>query len=321
MFQNSGYASNITRMPSDVNLRDVVARLAKHPAFRSETRPEPSIAQAYTVSFDFRPPGSDEVLRHEQEFRPLTDTEMEQHLRRWSKLSTNRSSVSPMVLSMLDFEKLDWQLRLETFDVLGNRNIAQEFVKFAAAVSVKDCFTTTAITEPAVQRASFPTLGYPYLQRATNKPTIQFQLARTGNVLELIREDIYEGDDLRAVMGKRSTPTASKWSAAFYFPCWDQNLGDFLYLEQGAKPDWEPSLSTFFPDNGGDNRVPDGRSGVIDFLKEVNEVKDILWEVIQGAEMHRERIGVTHNPDENPVRPAENQDRPEADFSVVSSQS
>lgn len=172
----------------------------------------------------------------------------------------------------------------------------KEFAEFESRVGVGPAPAPAGITGPPMQRAVWPR-GNRELVRVTNKPIIQFRLGRTDHVLEIAREDVYETDIFQSTLPQPE----SKWTASFYYSKWVNDLGEFAYNKPGERPLWESSLTTFFPE------VEDspGRSkrkhlkGPRNFLKEIEEVKDILWEVLKpdmdsetaNSSMISERIG------------------------------
>ena len=199
-----------------------------------------------------------------------------------------KDTIHPHLAFDLISNRLDWQLKLEAAQVVEHRVLSQEYVKFESGVSLENCFATSAILEPARQRAKFPAIGYPHLLRVTNKPVIQFKLPRTDHVLELAREDIYEG---KAIHTKNSAPSFSKWTASFSYSKWANDLAEFSYMAHGEKPSWESSLANFFPDDNGDGQASDRRAGAENFLKEVDNIKNILWEACGASNAIPPRIG------------------------------
>jgi hypothetical protein len=152
--------------------------------------------------------------------------------------------------------------------------MSKEYAEFEAGVGISAASSPAGITGPPLQRATFPR-GHRDLIRVINKPVIQFKLGKTDHILEIAREDVYETDPFQT-----SPPNPeSKWTASFYYSKWVNDLGEFAYKKHGERPSWEPSLSTFFPE--GDDIAPQPNKkpkGPRNFLNEIEEVKNILWE-------------------------------------------
>jgi hypothetical protein len=84
----------------------VLQTLRKHPALKDEREESASVVENYLLAFDFRPPESQEIYRHEQEFTSsYQSNEMEVRRRGWTSMRDNSDRTDPMVLSMLCFEK------------------------------------------------------------------------------------------------------------------------------------------------------------------------------------------------------------------------
>ncbi len=151
----------------------------------------------------------------------------------------------------------------------------KEYADFEAGVGVGPAPSPGGITGPSTQRATWPR-GNRELVRITNKPVIQFKLGKTDHILEIAREDVYEIDGFQS----SPAPPESKWTASFYYSKWVNDLGEFAYKKHGERPSWEPSLSTFFPEGDDiDAQSKKKPKGPRNFLHEIEEVKNILWEV------------------------------------------
>lgn len=93
-------------MPSDVQISDVIDRLRSHPALKNVNEAYATVSETYVVAFDFRQSGVREILRHEQEFGESSkQDEMEVRRKSWFRIGLDSERRSPLVLSMLDFEK------------------------------------------------------------------------------------------------------------------------------------------------------------------------------------------------------------------------
>lgn len=270
-------------MPPNVQIPDIVGYLCNHPAFKNDDATSASVVETYVVAFDFARPDGNGILRHEQEFgASATTDEMELKRKSWVMIRNDSARTSPIVLSMLDFEKLDWQLRIHANDILDSKHMAKEYAEFEAGVGVAPAPSPAGIMGPPTQRASFPR-GYRDLIRVTNKPVVKFRLGKTDHVVEIAREDVYETELFQSSPPKPE----SKWTASFYYLKWVNDLGEFAYKKHGERPSWEQSLSTFFPEVDDEEvaaaaPAPPRKKtrGPRNFLDEIEEVKNILWEAI-----------------------------------------
>lgn len=173
----------------------------------------------------------------------------------------------------------------------------KEYLEFESGVSMPPSSSAAKMDQPSLQRASWPrSYGLP-LARVINKPMIKFRLGATDHILEISREDVFETDPFQS-----SAPEpVSKWTACFYYQQWANILGEFAYNKHGERPSWTQSLSTFFPEpDGSQPQLGKKRKGPKTFLKEIEEVKRILWEstrpaageeVGRSAEKRPDRLG------------------------------
>lgn len=93
-------------MPPSLPIPIIIDRLRNHPTFKAENEILATVAESYVVAFEFRRPEGGDVLRHEQEFGDSAKQgEMEMKRKNWIRVSTDSDRTSPLILSMLDFEK------------------------------------------------------------------------------------------------------------------------------------------------------------------------------------------------------------------------
>ena len=101
----------------------------------------------------------------------------------------------------------------------------------------------------------------------------RFRFKKGNGYFELQRKDEY--DELH----KRSNPNRSTWSAVYYYPEWDNILGEFASLQSGEEVPWKRNLDTFFMDP---KAAYDSRAlprSFDTFMEEVGEISELL----QGA--------------------------------------
>ena len=92
-------------MPPGVQIHKLIDHLLKHPALKNEGENSASVTESYVVAFDFRRPDS-KILRHEQEFgTSYRNEEMEMRRKSWVLMGADSDRKSPLVLSVLDFER------------------------------------------------------------------------------------------------------------------------------------------------------------------------------------------------------------------------
>jgi len=77
---------------------------------------------------------------------------------------------------------------------------------------------------------------------------------------------------------REGSPVDTKWHAVYYYPEWDNLLGEFASIKAGEDVNWIKSVATFFPE-GGDQwtALPQGFKN---FITEVEEIQDLLAEAI-----------------------------------------
>ncbi len=93
-------------MPPNVQIHKLMDHLLKHPALKNGEENSASVTESYVVAFDFRRPDRKEILRHEQEFgASYRNEEMEVRRKNWVLMGADSDRRSPLVLSVLDFEK------------------------------------------------------------------------------------------------------------------------------------------------------------------------------------------------------------------------
>lgn len=185
------------------------------------------------------------------------------------------------------YDRFDWQLRLDAHDILDLRHMPKEYADFESGVGVSAIGEEAGVWGTPKQRASWGG-GRCGLMRVTNKPVIKFTLGKADHILEIAREDVFNIDPLRP-----SEPLpASKVTASFYHSKWVNDLGEFAYLKPGERPSWEAALSTFFPEeeNGVSGEVgpatvqaEEKLKGPRQFLREVEQIKQILWDAVKFA--------------------------------------
>ena len=132
--------ANFHRMPPHLSIPTIIDRLRKHPALKADSETSANVNETYVVAFDFRRPDGNEVLRHEQEFgESAKKDEMEMRRRSWVRMSPDSDRTSPLILSVLDFQKyvdilaLDSSKNTDTFQTgLATEDTSSRHPRFEA---------------------------------------------------------------------------------------------------------------------------------------------------------------------------------------------
>ena len=73
------------------------------------------------------------------------------------------------------------------------------------------------------------------------------------------------------------TPVITNWGASMWNTNWEEVLAQNSGLKIGEAADWDPCLSTFFPNEDSSNSNPE--SSISEFLQTVQMVNDFLDEI------------------------------------------
>jgi len=223
--------------------------------------------EAYAVLFDFQGETPNTVLRLETEFNPGIDgKELEICGQRWLEFKKGDED-SRLQVSMLDFERPDYQMRIDAVRLFQNKQAQKDMASFQANLGFKAA--PNGIKSYPRRRAIFPP-GHASLRRVSEITIVRYHFKGTDGLFELRREDVYEEGNPSA------TPVKSDWTAAYYYPEWDNLLSQFGYIRPGENVDWVKSIATFFPDS---RDADDSRSlpkGLKVFMQEVEQIQDLL---------------------------------------------
>ena len=222
----------------------------------------------YAAFFDFPGATHNTTLRLETVFLPLGEDETENGEKRWLELS---DIVSRLQVSHLNFDRPDYQITLDAFP-LGNDKLPRaQMVAFQANVTMDR--PPNGIKSAPRRRVHHPVERG--LQRVSELTMLKWRFKNTDGVLELRRKDTYDLRPGRDTSG----PIESRWHALYYYPEWDNLMGDFASIKPGEDVKWVKSVATFFPE-GGDQwtALP---LGFKTFINEVEEIHDLLAEAIR----------------------------------------
>lgn len=244
---------DITELPDILDSMD---------AFRDGT-------ELYGAFFDFPATNSNATLRLETMINPVGEGDYEFRERRWVEFG---NMVSRLQVSLFNFERPDYQLTVDAFPMYSNKQIGGMMAAFQNDIAFK--IPPHGIKAIPHRRVKYPP-GHKGLQTVSELTIKKWRFKDTDGIFELRRKEVY--DDR---MGQySSSPVATRWHALYYYPEWDNLMGEFGMLKPGEDVSWAKSVATFFPESG----IDDGRAlpqGFKKFINEVEEIQDLLAEAI-----------------------------------------
>ena len=223
---------------------------------------EPTLS--YSVRFDFHVPGQASTLRLETEFTHSIEEEVEVTQRRWLEYKIG-SENEMLTINMLEFEKPSWQLNVGAVALYDNETTKNHLDHFAHNLGFRA--PAEGIKAPAKRRAVYPP-NHPRLRQVHELIMLRYPFKNTDGIFELRRTDVYDETPEYA----SAVPERSTWTANYYYPDWDNLLGEFAYIKPGGEVTWHRQMSSLFPDSA-DAKRPDGFRR---FLREVYEIQDLL---------------------------------------------
>lgn len=222
----------------------------------------------WAVHFDFHVPGQSSTLRLETEFRLNAISEIEVASSRWLEYKHGEES-ELLEVNMLEFEKPNWQFHLGAVSFCENPLIQSRLELFSHNLGFRA--PIDGLKSDPKRRAIYPP-GHQELRRLSELTMRRYRVKDTDGFLEIRRRDVYD-----ETPGQSSAiPTSTHWTAAYYYPEWDNLLGELAYLQPGEEAEWTRALPTFFPDSA-DVERPDGFRK---FMREVEEIQDLLGDAI-----------------------------------------
>ncbi|KAJ9613024.1 hypothetical protein H2200_002965 [Cladophialophora chaetospira] len=226
-------------------------------------------SEYYAAFFDFPGTSHNTTLRLETVFTPMGVDETENREKRWVELN---DMVSRLQVSHLNFDRPDYQITLDAFPVTTEKppKLRNQMNAFQANVTMD---------RPPIGIKSFPRRRTHHrpengLQYVSEMIMLKWRFKNTDGVFELRRKDTY---DLRP--GRESgTPVETRWHALYYYPEWDNLMGEFASIKPGEDVQWVKSVATFFPEAADEwSALP---RGFKNFMNEVEEIQDLLAEAI-----------------------------------------
>jgi hypothetical protein len=235
----------------------IVDRCASHPMFINPT-------ETYSVQIDFTEPNKPTTLRLEKAFSvSLKDVFDTGH--RWLEFPSG-SEGSLLEVNMLDFENLDWQMTINSASFPENVRTSKHLDSFQANVTFTPAPGDELKGKP--KRRVFYRSGGPNPILVTELTTITYDVRDTDAKFELTRKDEYK----QTQYGTQTGPPISRLFASYFYPNWDNLLGAYASLQPGEQVEWQPSLSTFFPDTTSEGKP----RGLKKFMEEVQQIQRVL---------------------------------------------
>ncbi|EXJ55535.1 hypothetical protein A1O7_08463 [Cladophialophora yegresii CBS 114405] len=221
----------------------------------------------YAAFFDFPGTTSSSTLRLETVFTPMGADETENREKRWVEIS---DAVSKLQASHLNFDRPDYQVTIDAFPLGIDQLRKAQIQAFQANITMER--PPDGIKSTPRRRVKHPQeRGLQFVSELT---LLKYRFKNTDGVFELRRKDTY---DLRP--GKENnSPFETRWHALYYYPEWDNLMGEFANIRPGEDVKWAKSVATFFPESGDQwTALP---MGFKNFMNEVEEIQNLLSEAI-----------------------------------------
>ncbi|KAJ5459425.1 hypothetical protein N7530_011369 [Penicillium desertorum] len=204
-----------------------------------------SLMPRYSANFEYQV-NNDSVIRVEAKFAlPVGSQEFEVNGLRCFKSKQVGAPVDrqmPMQISMIDFERSDWQLEVKALELCPENEIPPDLDKFMRSIGFQWNANAKSIGSAPKRKARF-SYGST-VKRFVEKATIQLQVKDSPHVFELARFDEYT-----YATGQWSMNPKVSWGASLFNPDWGDILGeqaDIKVLDISK----DACLSVFFPPPG-----------------------------------------------------------------------
>ncbi|KAK5791140.1 hypothetical protein VI817_006449 [Penicillium citrinum] len=170
----------------------------------------------------------------------------------------------PMQLSMMDFERTDWEIELKFLEPMAEDDISEAQRKFAASVKLDPMYRGALITSKPERRTFFQ--DNVSISRFVQKSSLQFKIKRTKYILELAR---FEEFQYFTAGRARLAPPKVRWGARLTNLLWEHLLSDWH-----ERPN-DLTFNSLFP---GDERKGPNKDNpsVQEFLRIVKQVAILL---------------------------------------------
>ncbi|KAJ6190604.1 hypothetical protein N7519_000625 [Penicillium mononematosum] len=228
-----------------------------------------SLMPRYSANFEYQV-NNDSVIRVEAKFSlPVGSQEFEVNGIRCFKSKQIGAPVDrqmPMQISMIDFERSDWQLEVKALELCPENEIPPDLDKFMRSIGFQWNANAKSIGSAPKRKARF-SYGSP-VKRFVEKATIQLQVKDSPHVFELARFDEYT-----YATGQWSMNPKVSWGASLFNPDWDDILGeqaDIKVLDVSK----DACLSVFFPPPG-DGEEQTNKPKTDDELRKEAEIRKV----------------------------------------------
>lgn len=224
----------------------------------------------YGAFFDFQSTASAQtILRLETVIFPVGDKDFEIREQRWVEIG---DTVSRLQVSLFNFERPDYQVTMDAFPLHSNRSINSHMAAFQANVSFQR--PANGMKSLPRRKVKFPG-GQEGLRNVSELAVVRWRFKSTDGFFELRRKDVFDERPGTKNLG----PIDTRWHALYYYPEWDNLMGEFAHVTPGENIGWEKSVATFFPESANQDG-PALPKGFKNFINEVEEIQDILAEAI-----------------------------------------
>ncbi|KAJ5827230.1 hypothetical protein N7447_003993 [Penicillium robsamsonii] len=212
----------------------------------------PTLMPRYSANFEYQV-NNDSMIRVEAKFSlPLGSQEFEVNGIRCYKSKQIGAPVDrqmPMQISMIDFERSDWQLEVKALELCPEKEMTPELDRFMRSIGFQWNLNVKSIASAPQRKAGF-SYGSP-VKRFVEKAAIQLQVKDSPHVFELARFDEYT-----YAAGHWSMTPKVSWGASLFNPSWDDILGEQVEVSADDISK-NGCLSVFFPRPGDDQEQTD----------------------------------------------------------------
>ncbi|KAJ5950974.1 uncharacterized protein N7479_009387 [Penicillium vulpinum] len=240
------------RLQQDEIFKRIMESKFLKPWGKANIKSLPSLMPRYSANFEYQV-NDDSIIRVEAKFSLLLGSqEFEVNGIRCYKPQQTSAPVDrqmPMQISMIDFERSDWQLEVKALELCPEKEIPPELDKFLRSIGFQWNPNVKSIASAPKRKARF-SYGSP-VKRFVEKAAIQLQVKDSPHVFELARFDEYKYG-----AGHWSMTPKVSWGASLFNPSWDDILGE--QVEAKAHDiSKDGCLSVFFPFPGDDQEHTD----------------------------------------------------------------
>ncbi|KAK4938938.1 hypothetical protein LTR10_020686 [Elasticomyces elasticus] len=223
--------------------------------------------ETYGAFFDFSAQMANTTLRLDAVIYPNGD-QFDIYEQRWVEFG---DKVSKLQVSLFNFERPDFQITMDAFPLYPEERIKPQMLEFQHNLSFEG--PPNGIKSTPRRRVKYSSvLGH--VQKMSELTVIKWRFKNTHGTFEVRRKDVYDERPGRKSPG----PIETRWHALYYYPEWDNLMGQFATVKPGEDITWTKSVATFFPESDKTGRaLPQGFKN---FITEVEEIQDLLAEAI-----------------------------------------